>query len=69
MWAIVHYGFSIGDNTATILGDKGIIDKIDGVSTLNFIAYALRKSAKFVGKRSGPWKFVLEAFDQVPIFH
>ena len=49
MWAIVHYNSSIGDITATILKDKGIIDKIDGVSTLNSIAYALRQSAKFVG--------------------
>ena len=59
MWAIVHYDSSIGDITETILGDKGVVNKVDGVSNLNYIAYALRQSAKFVGKRSGPWNLVL----------
>ena len=69
MWAIVHYNSYIGDITETILGDKGIVGKVDGVGTLNSIAHALSQSAKFVGKRSGTWNFVLGDFYQVPIFH
>ena len=69
MWVIVHYDSSIGDITVTILGDKGIINKIDGVSILNSIAYDLRQSAKFFGKRSGPRNFVLGVLDKVPILH
>ena len=69
LWAIVHYDSSIGDITETILGDKGIVDKVDGVGTLNSIDYALSQWDKFVGKRSGPWNLVIGAFDQVPILH
>ena len=50
-----------------ILGEKGIVDKVDDVSTLNSITYALRQLAKFVGKLSGPWNLVLGDFDQVSI--
>ena len=51
------------------LGDKDIVGKVDGIGTLNSIAYTLSQSSKFVGKRSGPWNLVLGSFDQVPIFH
>ena len=69
MRAIVHYDSSISNFTDTILGDKGIIYKIDGVSTLNSIAYALCQSDQFVRKRSSPWNSVLGDIDQVTIFH
>ena len=69
MQAVVHYYSSISDITATILGDKGIIYKIDCGSTLNSIAFALCQSDQLVRKRSSSWNSVLEALDQVPIFH
>ena len=69
MRAIVHKDSSIGDITATILGDNGIIYKIEGISALNSIAYSLCQSPRFLRKLSSPWNFVLGALDQVPIFH
>ena len=45
MQAIVHYYSSICDVTTSIVGDKGIIYKIECVSTLNSITYALYQSA------------------------